>query len=138
MKVNYVEHKELRAAQGVKICAKELDKVSSLLEYRSFHQIVDLGWDFSDLGCTAIWLILLRQMGFWHKQLSNWARWWNIQNLCQPNPSSPSDRTPCRISRYMHVVIKLVKRSFCELSSAENHLVLGSLVKLKIDFYFFG
>jgi len=26
VKVNYVEHKELRAAQGVKICAKELDK----------------------------------------------------------------------------------------------------------------
>ena len=31
VKVNYVEHKELRAAQGVKICAKELDKASIAL-----------------------------------------------------------------------------------------------------------
>ena len=35
------------------------------------------------------------QMVFLQKQLSNLVRWWNIQNLGQPNPSPRADVTPC-------------------------------------------
>ena len=42
--------------------------------YRVFHQLADLGWVVFDLGSSAVWLILLRQMAFGQKWLSTHAR----------------------------------------------------------------
>ena len=39
-----------------------------------FHQLTDLGWVAFDLCSSAVCLILLRQMRFWQKWLSNRAR----------------------------------------------------------------
>ena len=63
--------------------------------YREFHQLVDLDWSDFDLGSSAICPTQPRRMGFWQKWLNNWARWKNIPNLCQPNPSPRADGTPC-------------------------------------------
>ena len=45
-----------------------------MLEGIPFHQLPDLGLVDFDLGSSAAWLILLRQMTFWQKWLSNRAR----------------------------------------------------------------
>ena len=43
-------------------------------------------------------------MGSWQKWLSNWARWWNIIDQSQPNPTIRGDGLPCTRSkaRYFH------------------------------------
>ena len=60
--------------------------------YRVFHLLADLGFD---LCCSTICSVLLGQMGFWQKRLSNWTKWWNIPNLSQHNPCPQADGTPC-------------------------------------------
>ena len=59
-----------------------------------FHHLGDLSLVDFNIGSLAICRILLRQMGLWQKWLSNWAKWWNIPNLRQPNPSPRADGTP--------------------------------------------
>ena len=61
--------------------------------YRMFHHLTDHGLVGFDL--VRICLILQRQIWFWQKWLSSWARWWNIPSLSQPNPSPRADGTPC-------------------------------------------
>ena len=49
------------------------------------------------LDVTPICLILHGQVGFLRKRLSNWARWWNIPNLSQPNQGIRPPESPCTI-----------------------------------------
>ena len=58
--------------------------------YRATMVVRDMGL----VGLTMILgvplsacLVLPRQMGVWQNWLGNWARWWNIPNQGQPNPT---------------------------------------------------
>ena len=67
------------------------------VHYRVFHKLEDLGLVDFDFVCSTVCPILHGQMEFRQKRLSNCARWWNIPNLSQPNPSPQADGTPCTI-----------------------------------------
>ena len=56
--------------------------------YRVTHLLANLGCVDFDLGCSTLCLVLPGLTGNWQKWLNSWARWWNIQNQCQPNPGA--------------------------------------------------
>ena len=71
-------HSEFKIFQAAVRLEFTYETISLFLRnVRVFHQLADLGWIAFDICSSAICPILLRQMEFGQKGLSNRARWGN-------------------------------------------------------------
>ena len=80
-------------------------------------------WVDNDFGCSTLCLVLPGLMGSWQKWLSRWARWWNIPNPTQPNPTIWGDGPPCTILNFLDLVLWIGKGYF----NNNTYLLWGSL-----------